>query len=173
MARRAIDSVPDILAFVEDADSGVRMAAMAALGKLAGPEHVAGMLKGVLKAEPGPEREAAEKAVMFVCNRTEDVNKRAEPAVGRLCSIGRRQQNESPARAGARRRARGADDCRGGHRRQDSAATRCGHPSALQLAQRNGCPQAARSGTNGRRRDPPDVGAEGVDSRGRPSRRAI
>jgi HEAT repeat protein len=77
--RRATDSIPALLAAAEDADSTARMAAMAALGQLAGPEHVADMVKGLLKAEKGPEREAAEKAVMFVCNRIEDPAKRAEP----------------------------------------------------------------------------------------------
>ena len=66
----------------------VRMAAMAALGQLAGPEHVAGMLKGLLKAEPGPEREAAEKAVMFVCNRIADASKRAEPLLAAWAGSG-------------------------------------------------------------------------------------
>ena len=54
-ARRAMDTVPALLAAAEDADPAVRAAAMAALGQLAGPEHVADMLKGVLKAEPGPD----------------------------------------------------------------------------------------------------------------------
>ena len=90
-ARRAVDAVPGILAAAEDADAEVRMAAMAALGQLAGPEHVADMLKGVLKAEPGPEREAAEKAVMFVCNRIADANKRADPLLAALCQVGRRR----------------------------------------------------------------------------------
>lgn len=78
-ARRAVDSVPALLAAAEDAEPAVRMAAMAALGQLAAPESVADLLTGVLKAKPGPEREAAEKAVMFVCNRAKAPEKRAEP----------------------------------------------------------------------------------------------
>ncbi len=79
VARRALDRVPDILAAATDPDARVRMAAMAALGELARPEQVADMLPGVLKAEPGGEREAAEKAVMFVCNRSENPDQRVKP----------------------------------------------------------------------------------------------
>jgi HEAT repeat protein len=79
LARRAMDSVPEILAATEDPNAAVRMAAMVALGKMAGTEHLEGMLKGVLKAQPGAEREAAEKAVMFVCRNNENVAERAAP----------------------------------------------------------------------------------------------
>jgi len=78
-SRRAADCAADILAFVQDADPRVRKAAMDALGRLAKPEHVAGMVAGVLKAKPGPDREAAEKNVMFVCNRQKDIERRASP----------------------------------------------------------------------------------------------
>jgi HEAT repeat protein len=77
LARRAMDSVPEILAATEDPNAAVRMAAMVALGKMAGTEHLEGMLKGVLKAQPGAEREAAEKAVMFACRRNENAADRA------------------------------------------------------------------------------------------------
>jgi hypothetical protein len=78
LVRRAFDCVPNILSAAQDADAGVRKAAMAALGQLAGPEHIAGMMRGVLKAEPGTEREAAEKAVMLAAKRIEDPDKRAD-----------------------------------------------------------------------------------------------
>ena len=78
-ARRAKDAIPSILAAAGDNDPKVRMTAMATLGKLAEARHVAAMLTGVLKAKGGPEREAAEKAVMFVCNGTTDPDRRAEP----------------------------------------------------------------------------------------------
>ena len=71
-ARDAKDSVAGILPAAQDADAKVRMAAMTALAQLAAPEQVAGMLKGLLKAQPGSEREAAEKAVMIVCDRNKD-----------------------------------------------------------------------------------------------------
>ena len=86
-ARRAVDTIPDMLAAAVAADSLTRAAAMAALGQLAGPEHVPGLVQGVLRAEPGREREAAEKAVLSVCNRIAGGEQRAEPllaAMGRL-----------------------------------------------------------------------------------------
>ena len=64
------------------------MAAMATLGKLAEPRHVAEMLPAVLKAGNGPEREAAEKAVMFVCNGSKDADKRADPLLAALDKLG-------------------------------------------------------------------------------------
>ena len=91
-SRRAKDGVPSILAAAQDDNPAVRMAAMTALGQLAGPEHLADMLKGVLKAEPGAEREAAEKAVMFVCNRTEDADKRAAPLLAAFAKLGEDDQ---------------------------------------------------------------------------------
>ncbi len=77
--RRAMETIPKILeAAVSNIDS-VRTVAMVSLGKIAGPEHIAGMVEGVLKAEKGRERTAAEKQVMFVSARIEDPAKRALP----------------------------------------------------------------------------------------------
>jgi HEAT repeat protein len=82
--RRAFDAVPDILPAAVDSDPAVRAAAMTALGELAGPDHIAGMLQGVLRAEAGAERAAAEKCVMFVCQRIEDRERRAEPILAAM-----------------------------------------------------------------------------------------
>ena len=65
-------------------DASVRAAAMIALGELAGPDDVPGMVQGILKASSGREREAAEKAIMFVCNRIEDADLRAEPLLNAM-----------------------------------------------------------------------------------------
>jgi HEAT repeat protein len=77
--RRALDAISDLLSAAVGADAAVRAAAMAALGQLAGPEHLAGMVQGVLKAEKGAEREAAEKSIVAVCGRIADAEKRADP----------------------------------------------------------------------------------------------
>ena len=61
--RRAVEAIPDFLAAAIGNDAAVRNAAMKALGQLGTPEHLPGMVNGVLKAEPGKEREAAEKAL--------------------------------------------------------------------------------------------------------------
>ena len=86
-ARNAKDSGAGILPAAEDADAKVRMAAMTTLSQLAAPEQVADMLRGVLKAAPGAEREAAEKAVMIVCDRNKDAAKRAEPLLAALAQL--------------------------------------------------------------------------------------
>ncbi len=82
--RRAFDTLPDLLSAAVDVDPKVRTAAMVALGQLAGPEQIPGMVQGVLKAKKGREREAAEKAVMLVCNRIADPPTRAEPLVAAI-----------------------------------------------------------------------------------------
>ena len=77
--RRAVEAIPDLLTAAVGSDAAVRSAAMKALGQIGTPEQLPGMVAGVLKAEQGKEREAAEKAVMFVCQRIEKVDDRAVP----------------------------------------------------------------------------------------------
>jgi len=83
-ARRALDTKDDLLRAAVADDPKVRAAAMKALGQLAGPDQVAGMVAGVLRAEPGSERSAAEKCIMFVCLRTADADKRADPLLAAM-----------------------------------------------------------------------------------------
>ncbi len=91
-ARRAALAVPEILAASLDDNAAVRTAAMAALAQLAKPEHVPAILRGVLKAAPGEERAAAERAVAAVCDRIADPNKRAEAILGALPSFNTEDQ---------------------------------------------------------------------------------
>lgn len=67
--RRAVEVIPALLADAVGPNAEVRAAAMLALGQLGEPQHVAGMVAGVLQAAAGKEREAAERAVVAVCNR--------------------------------------------------------------------------------------------------------
>jgi HEAT repeat protein len=92
VARRALDETVDILPAALADDPTVRTAAMAALGQLAGPEHLSALVRGVLRADPGRERSAAEKAVLFVCNRIEDPQQRAEPLLAAIDELGRSEQ---------------------------------------------------------------------------------
>jgi HEAT repeat protein len=62
-----------------DDDPQVRRAAMEALGRLATPEHIAKMAQAVLKAAPGSERIAAERAIALVCHRISDTAHQAAP----------------------------------------------------------------------------------------------
>ena len=86
-ARRAFGIIPDLLTAAVDDDPPVRAAAMTALGQLAGPEHLPGMIQGVLKAEDGKERVAAEKSVMFVCGRVENEQLRTESLLGAVSAL--------------------------------------------------------------------------------------
>ena len=77
--RRATEAIPNLLTAAIESDSAIRSAAMKALGQIGTPEQLPGMVAGVLKAEPGKEREAGEKTVMFVCQRIEKVDDRPVP----------------------------------------------------------------------------------------------
>jgi HEAT repeat protein len=82
--RHALGTMPDLLSAAVDADAAVRAAAMAALGQLAGPENISGMVRGVLAARTAAEREAAEKSVARVCSRIEDAQERADPLLAAM-----------------------------------------------------------------------------------------
>jgi HEAT repeat protein len=84
VARRAMDAIPAMLEAAVDEDARVRQAALNGLGRLAAPEHVSGMVKAVLKSPAGSQREMAEKAVMFVCDRIGEPDRRADPVMAAL-----------------------------------------------------------------------------------------
>jgi HEAT repeat protein len=86
--RRAFEVAPDLLPLVTSTDASVRAAAMRTLGQLAGPEHIPGMLPGVLAAERGRERDDAEKSVMLVCQRIEDPQQQAQPLLAAISALG-------------------------------------------------------------------------------------
>lgn len=67
--RRARVALPEFAAMTVDADAAVRAAALRALEKLGGPEQVAGLIAGVLKAAAGTERRDAERALVTVCTK--------------------------------------------------------------------------------------------------------
>ena len=77
VARHAVDSVPQVLEAARDADAKVRIAAMEALGQLAGPELVAKLARLILDAKDTAVREETEKSLMLVCQKNPDVDQRA------------------------------------------------------------------------------------------------
>lgn len=85
--RRAFEAMPDLLSAAIENDAAVRIAAMKALGQIGTPDQLAGMVAGVLKSEAGKEREAAEKAIMFVCQRLEGVDDRSVPLLQAMESL--------------------------------------------------------------------------------------
>ncbi len=84
IVRREIDSISAIASVAVDNNEAVRRAAMVGLGELAGPDQIPTMLKGILKASVGKERDAAEKCLVSVCNRADDSNERAEPVLAAM-----------------------------------------------------------------------------------------
>lgn len=93
-ARRAKDALAAIVAASTSDNAQVRGAAMNALGQMAGPKQVAAMLPGVLKAQKGGERDAAEKNVALVCSRIENENQRADVMIHALDTVDPSQRDE-------------------------------------------------------------------------------
>jgi HEAT repeat protein len=91
-ARRAISAVPALLKEALGEDAGVRTRAMSALGRLAEPKDISGMVQGLLKADKGAERDNAEKAVMFVCQQITPAETRADPVLAVVANAGQSQQ---------------------------------------------------------------------------------
>ena len=87
-ARRAMEEIPSLLKLATGRDASIRAAAMKSLGQLASPEHVPELVQGVLAATKGRERDAAEKNLMFVCNRVEDREERAAPLLVAMKKLG-------------------------------------------------------------------------------------
>lgn len=83
-SRRAFDSIPKILQAAIGPDAQVRIAAMVALGKIGRPEHIRGMVQGVLRAERGSERAHAERNLAAVCNRIDEEEERAKPLLSAI-----------------------------------------------------------------------------------------
>lgn len=83
--RRARNTIPAMLDAAVGNDAEIRRAAMVALGQLAEPEHISGMVQAVLKAQQGSERQAAEKAVMLACHRLP--RQKAGPLLDAMASL--------------------------------------------------------------------------------------
>jgi HEAT repeat protein len=92
LTRHATDCIPSLLTASQDESSAVRMAAMTALAKLAGPDDVEAMAHSVLKAKHGPEREAAERALVAVCSRITDPARRPAPMLAALAKFDAKDQ---------------------------------------------------------------------------------
>ena len=130
--RRDMDFLSDLVNLAIDPDARVRMAAMNALGQIGGPDQVAGMVDGVLRAEKGSERDAAERAVVSVCNRIPDAGQRTAPILAAMDKLERRKSCGAAIDAGPDGRGGGLESgrSRGGR----SGLARRGSAVALQLA---------------------------------------
>jgi HEAT repeat protein len=67
--RRERAALADLVVAAVEPDANVRAAAMRTLARIGGPEQVAGMTQGVLKAAAGGERDAAERALVSICTQ--------------------------------------------------------------------------------------------------------
>ncbi len=94
VARRASGEMPVFLAAAVDDDSQVRSAAMAALGRIGRPAQIAPMLPGVLKAQKGGERDAAERSVAMICARIENEDARGTALIEALETIDVAQRDQ-------------------------------------------------------------------------------
>ena len=73
--------MPQVAKLSVDDNPSVRRAAMSALSDLGTANQVQDMVLGVLKAEKGAERDAAEKSLVNLCNRNDNPDSRAEPVL--------------------------------------------------------------------------------------------
>jgi HEAT repeat protein len=93
-ARRASSELPTIISATTDADSGVRSAAMRAIGVFGKPEQLADMLPGVLLASKGGERDSAERSVADVCMRIGNEDARGDALIAALETVDAGQRDE-------------------------------------------------------------------------------
>jgi HEAT repeat protein len=81
--RRRIVSAASVL--IEEAlrqeNTEVRARAMSALRVVGTPDHIPAMIPALLKAEPGRERDEAEKTIMIVAKRIQDAEQRDDPVL--------------------------------------------------------------------------------------------
>lgn len=80
-SRRASAAVPALLEEVGGDDANVRRRAILALGKVAGPADVAGMVRGLLTIRDAVERDEAGRAIAEVCARIADDTEQADPVL--------------------------------------------------------------------------------------------
>jgi len=91
-ARKAISAVPALLQEAVHDEAHVRRTAMSALRRLAEPKDIPGMVKGMLKAQKGGERDEAEKAILSVCQQIPETDKRADPVLAVVAGVGEREK---------------------------------------------------------------------------------
>jgi hypothetical protein len=85
--RRARGELPALVSATLDDSPQVRSAAMNALGQIGQPAQLAAMLPGVLRAEPGIERNNAERNVALVCSRIGNEEERGTRLIEALQTI--------------------------------------------------------------------------------------
>jgi hypothetical protein len=90
--RKTTAGVPVLLDLAVSDKADIRAAALQALGQLAGAEDIPKLVAVLLKTESGPQRDSAEKVIMFVCARIKDANERAGPLLAVWEQLGDEQK---------------------------------------------------------------------------------
>ncbi|MEI7731975.1 MAG: HEAT repeat domain-containing protein [Verrucomicrobiota bacterium] len=85
-ARGATTAVTALLTETVSEDATLRRSAFKALGKLAMPENLPDMVKGLVKTKPGGERDEAEKAIAMTSARVPEKEKQAEAVLQSLAT---------------------------------------------------------------------------------------
>ena len=80
-ARRAASAVPEVVKALADADAGIRKTAASALGTMGDDKAVPALIGFATKVEKQDELDAAEKAMMAICDRATDRAKAGAPIV--------------------------------------------------------------------------------------------
>ncbi|MHB1034002.1 MAG: HEAT repeat domain-containing protein [Pirellulales bacterium] len=86
--RAAAAAVPALLDEARHENADLRRRAIGALGRLAGPGDVAGMIKALAKITDRGERDEAERAITLVCSRIPDEAQQAEPVLAVYAAAG-------------------------------------------------------------------------------------
>lgn len=87
-ARRERSVAPALVALTTDGDERVRTAALVALAKLGGVDHVGGLVDALLAARSAGERAEAERAVVAVCTQSRDSGRATDMFMGRFKAAG-------------------------------------------------------------------------------------
>lgn len=93
-ARRASDETPALIAATVDENAQVRSAAMTALGQIGGPEQIAALLPGVLKAQKGGERDSAERSIAVICAKISNEDQRGTAIIEALNKVNPADRDE-------------------------------------------------------------------------------
>ena len=80
-ARKAVAAMPEVVKALADADAGVRKTSATALGAMGDDKAVSALIGFVNKAEKQDELDAAEKALVAICDRAADRAKAGAPIV--------------------------------------------------------------------------------------------
>jgi HEAT repeat protein len=90
--RKTTAAMPVLLDLAVSEKADIRAAALQALPQLAGTEDIPKLVAVLLKTESGPQREAAEKAIMFASARNKYGNERAGPLLAVWEQLGDEQK---------------------------------------------------------------------------------